>query len=500
MRKLSKAVGFLQEDGEYSKQSLLKRYSHDIDETENRPKLDIIREIIEQNDWDIAPRSNINGRNKAEVTLLLLYEYSTSIEVLTGGKVSYKDVLAKLSRYMGKLRYGDWKAEDSDVNYDGISVTSDEFKEKYKDSFGAQVASLDTKDATFKKALMLYDINEFGINNGIDCRNLNELRQTMFHELTHIMELCKSEKDDQEFFNSDFDKLPGIKHRTYRNSARECDGVYYTGVSTAEFDSLADTYHNGRIMHNQITEGFVENISRKVLELVGGKLLDPSRYSHAVKISQDVMDVFGEEDVITNFVTDSSILIHTLEDIGPEHEDYLHMASDRIMDASFRGVVPSLRPKTNISRTLVDKVINAFRANRDDFFNDGRNQEFFNKADPTKEEFKDFLEEMAKKPYSKKKVINQKERKDIEALYDEYLRILAEENEFFFDEEKGFKAMLSSKVDLRIYDDKKYSMDEVGKGALKIMTKNAIHSSRIDGIRKNITAEIEKNSKEPFDE
>ena len=46
MRKLSKVVGFLEEDGEYSKQSLLKRYSHDIDEEENRPKLDIIREII----------------------------------------------------------------------------------------------------------------------------------------------------------------------------------------------------------------------------------------------------------------------------------------------------------------------------------------------------------------------------------------------------------------------------------------------------------------------
>ena len=114
MRKLSKVVGFLEEDGEYSKQSLLKRYSHDIDEEENRPKLDIIREIIEQNDWDIAPRSNINGRNKAEVTLMILYEYSTGLEKLTGGKVSYKDVLKKLSLYMGKFRYGDWREEDSD--------------------------------------------------------------------------------------------------------------------------------------------------------------------------------------------------------------------------------------------------------------------------------------------------------------------------------------------------------------------------------------------------
>jgi len=485
MRKLSKVVGFLEEDGEYSKQSLLKRYSHDIDEEENRPKLDIIREIIEQNDWDIAPRSNINGRNKAEVTLMILYEYSTGLERLTGGKISYKDVLKKLSLYMGKFRYGDWREEDSDCIYDNAPVTSDEFKKKHKDKFGAQAVTIEREGEPFKKALVLYDINEFGINNGINLRDINEIRHTMFHELTHIMEISKSLEMDEEYFETDDQNDLGVKRR-FRNSKKESDGVYFVGVSTAEFDDLADKYHGGRIMHNQITEGFVENIARKLLENVGDKVKDTDRYFHAVKISQDIMDVYGEQDTIYSFVTDSSSIIRELEDDGKEEHDFLHMASDRIMDATFNGVIPNKSPKTKIVEELVTRIISACRADKDLTYKDKSNREFFDRRVVSKEDFNDFIDVMLKKPYSKKKVLNQKDKKELDGLFDEYNRVLHDENEFFFDEEKGFKAMLAARLRKRNYDNTAYSMTDLAKGALKVMTKNAIHSSKIDQIRQGI--------------
>ena len=492
MKKLSKVVGTLEEDGQYSNSSLLKRYSSDIDEEEQRPKLDIIREIIEQNDWDMAPRSNINGKNKADVTLLLLYEYSTSLEKLTGGKVSYKDVLNKLTTYMGKLRYGDWKSIDSDVKYDDLSVTSQEFKEKLKNRFDAQVATIDTNGGAYKKALILYDINEFGINSGVNCRDINDLRQTMFHELTHIMEISKSKENEEEYFVAE--------SRRYRNSKKESDGIYFTGVFTAEFDNLADVYAKGRIMHNQVTEGFVENISRKILECIGEKAKDPNRYFHAVKISQDVMDVYGQQDVITSFVTDSSTLIKELEGSGKEDDDFLHIASDKIMDASFNGTIPSKRPKTNIIGSLALRITKTFRADKDEAFNDRSNREFFKKTSVTKEEFKTYIEDFSKKSYCKKKTIDQKDKKELESLFEEYQRVLEEENEFFFDPEKGFKPRLARRLESRKYDMLEFSMDELAKGALKIMTKNALSSSKINDIRKGIEEEIEQiDGKEPID-
>lgn len=487
MRKLSKVVGFLEEDGEYSKQSLLKRYSHDIDEEENRPKLDIIREIIEQNDWDIAPRSNINGRNKAEVTLMILYEYSTGLEKLTGGKVSYKDVLKKLSLYMGKFRYGDWREEDSDCIYDNAPVTSEEFKKLNKDKFGAQAVTIEREGEPFKKALVLYDINEFGINNGINLRDINEIRHTMFHELTHIMEISRSLEDEEEFFELDNQGELGVKYRRFRNSKKESDGhVYYKGVSTEEFDELAEVYNGIGIMHNRVTEGFVENIARKILEGLGEKVKNKGRYYYPVKISQDIMDVYGEEDVITTFVTDSSKLIRELE--GPEKgtDDFLHLASDRIMDANFDAVIPGKNPKTQIVERLVTRIISACRADKDLSYKDKSNREFFARRVVTIEEFHDFLDDMLKKPYSKKKVLNQKDKKELDFLFDEYYKALHDENEFFFDDEKGFKAMLAARLRKRNYENTEYSMTDLAKGALKVMTKNAIHSSKINQIRQGI--------------
>ena len=97
-------------------ESLLNEYSQDIDlsDENKRSKLEIIKKITKNKDWD---NFDIEGNKEYGLTQILLYEYSTSIEKLTNGKVSYKQVTEKLSNLMGKLRYGKWKEQDSGIKY-----------------------------------------------------------------------------------------------------------------------------------------------------------------------------------------------------------------------------------------------------------------------------------------------------------------------------------------------------------------------------------------------
>ena len=101
---------------------------------------------------------------------------------------------------MGKLRFGDFKkGEDDDIYYDGLSATSDGYKEKCRihHHFGAHALTYNDKNGKNKSAIVLFDgrqeevIN--GVNqrlSGIDLQDLADIRETIFHEWTHVMERC----------------------------------------------------------------------------------------------------------------------------------------------------------------------------------------------------------------------------------------------------------------------------------------------------------------------
>ena len=75
-----------------------------------------------------------------DLTQMLIYEYATSLEKITKGKVSAKFVVDKLASQMGKMRYGEYKKGlDEDVTYDNVPVTSKEYTEmcRVKSNFGA---------------------------------------------------------------------------------------------------------------------------------------------------------------------------------------------------------------------------------------------------------------------------------------------------------------------------------------------------------------------------
>ena len=337
-------------------ESLLNKYSQDIDlsDENKRSKLEIIKKITKNKDWD---NIDIEGNKEYGLTQILLYEYSTSIEKLTNGKVSYKQVTEKLSNLMGKLRYGKWKEQDSGIKYGEISVTDSVYRKNEGKEFGAQTIDYIDENNQLKMAVIAYDRNE---GEGINFKDINDIRQTFFHEWTHVMELDKI-KTNQETEVS-------LNGRIFKNNEKKENGeIWGEGLVTREYGTNAKLYAtnvdaigNKRIMHNQIDEGAVELIARKVMGNVLGeerakKVIDSKRYYPNVKVIQELMKAGGEERFITLFTTNSQKLISMLEKINIEDRDALHYMSDFVNDETTQGMIPKYSPKTNLYKEIQEK-------------------------------------------------------------------------------------------------------------------------------------------------
>ena len=115
------------------------------------------------------------------LTQMLIYEYATSLEKITKGKVSAKFVVDKLASQMGKMRYGEYKKGlDEDVTYDNVPVTSKEYTEmcRVRSNFGAHAPTY-MEDGKEKCAIVLFDNSQqYDYNGkpvtlkGIDISNL----------------------------------------------------------------------------------------------------------------------------------------------------------------------------------------------------------------------------------------------------------------------------------------------------------------------------------------
>ena len=67
--------------------------------------------------WD----RGLDGKSQ-ELTQMLIYEYATSLEDITRGKLPAEFVLDKLARTLGTLRLGDFKeGQDDNIKYKEIT-------------------------------------------------------------------------------------------------------------------------------------------------------------------------------------------------------------------------------------------------------------------------------------------------------------------------------------------------------------------------------------------
>ncbi len=347
-------------------------------QTENGNLIEYIQQIISQKqslgDWDLG----INGQSD-NLVAILMYEYASSIEKLTRGKYTAKQVIDKLSDQMGKFRIGDYRlGKDDNITYDGKSVTSDEYKQQCRIDFkfGAHAIEYLDEDGKSKTAVALFDDKQVASINGnqytlsgIDLQDLSDIRHTVFHEWTHIMERCivkasQLSREDIIFKNGDSTYInamlsPDLSKQEYEDYVSNIDELFdrdeeviFGGISTIELNNRKNP--NRRIMHNQISEGATEFIARKVMETIGEKVKHPDRYAEQVKIIGDIFSAKGLPEMITQYFTEPHKIIRCLESKSIKGKDMLHYISDYINSRQISKLFNKIRKNIQIKQEEKD--------------------------------------------------------------------------------------------------------------------------------------------------
>ena len=267
--------------------------------------------INEKTNWDKSP-----------ILVELLTEYVTSLSELSG--LSQDFIIEKLSNQLDTLRIGDFKENDSDIKYNGISVTSEEFKERYRtgnNTFGAININTDTR----KCAICLFDGNN-GLS-GIDLNNIIDIKHTLYHELTHVLEKSII-KDKNTVINNNGNYIvtgnidPNKNLEDYLNNQNQ--EQFSSGLETIEFKQ-----NSPRIIHNQISEGCTELISRMILEHNGITPPNKERYIENITMAKLLFEQYGQ-DAIQTYLTDSNKMVDYFLNTKVEDTNMLYFADNYI--------------------------------------------------------------------------------------------------------------------------------------------------------------------------
>ena len=267
--------------------------------------------INEKSNWDKSP-----------ILVELLTEYVTSLSKISG--LSEDFIIEKLSNQLDTLRIGDFKDTDSDIKYDGIPVTSEEFKDKYRkgeNTFGA----INISNEVGKSAICLFD----GSNglSGIDLNDIIDLKHTLYHELTHVLEKSIIKEENTVINNNGNYIVTGNidPHKSiddYLNNSSETQ--ISSGLETIEFKQ-----DGSRIMHNQISEGCTELISRMILE--HNEITPPhkERYVENVAVAKLLFEQYGE-DALKTYLTDSNKMVNHFLNTKVKDTNMLYFADNYI--------------------------------------------------------------------------------------------------------------------------------------------------------------------------
>lgn len=307
--------------------------------------LEYINDMISSKNgkWDLGINLGSQG-----LTKMLLYEYATAIENLSNGKLKSEFVIDKLANKMGTLRYGYFKkGQDDNIKYGENPVTSSEYTTqcRVEDKFGAHSVSYEENDGMQQDAVVLFDdkqtLEDGSKLSGIDLSNLSDIRHTVFHEFTHVMEKCLVERKDLKeeitfkqgnstYINSLLSAdLTIEEYQSYIDNISLDDGpILFGGISTIEIN--LEKNPNKRIMHNQISEGSTEYISRLIMKEVGDTVEHPERYSKQVEIAEKMFTSRGLEDSLKDYFTCPNKIISELESCSIDGKDLLHYMSDYI--------------------------------------------------------------------------------------------------------------------------------------------------------------------------
>lgn len=366
-----------------------------------------IGEVIESKDgrWD----KGIDGENQ-ELTQLLIYEYANSLEAITNGELKAEFVVEKLSATLGTIRIGDFKkGQDDKIKYDNKSVTSEEYKRlcRIDNHFGAHQVDYE-EDGKIIYSTVIFDESQtyqsddgkvYRLSGG-NFKNLDDIRQTLFHEWTHVMEKCLVKTS--ELTRDDIIKTRG--NSTYINAylspdltmdeylkfienvdqiLEEQDEVLFGGISTIEINEKKSP--NKRIMHNQISEGATELISKMIMEYLGRPIED-GRYKEQADFVLKVFESIGIGKGIATYLTSSNKIISYIESKNYGDKDILRDTD---------SFITALGNFERTLREMTTKAGNQFGGNFENikqkigiFWKDGKN--------PTERDIQTFFEKINK--------------------------------------------------------------------------------------------------------
>ena len=309
--------------------------------------------------WD----KGINGADN--LTTVLLYEYVKALHI------NEEMIEDKINNRLVSIRYGHFKSpEDDNIYSEGNSVTSQNYIEENA-TCGAHTVN-NISNGNMESAIVLFDniVHNDGIKDHYtDLTNLQDIRSTFFHELTHVMECSRQKISDltdeerKELIIQNNDSLYvnflidlGTENKTFseyeqilQEYLKNNEYIYFSGISTIEINKNCTK----RIMHNKISEGATEAIARIVLDSVNEKPYDPDRYILPVKAANCIFDTFKEKDFdpVQTYLTDSFKLIRKLEEQKEGKKDLLHYMSEYV---DFKDYTKArIGRDTNLSNTNV---------------------------------------------------------------------------------------------------------------------------------------------------
>ena len=233
----------------------------------------------------------------------LLCEYIKTLSNISGLTEDF--ILEKLRNELEVLRFGDFQNQDNFL-YDGINVNSLNFKTKYRDKIKAGFGAITLDTDNGKRGVCVFDGS--GIYYGINLSDLNDIKHTLYHELTHVME--ESLVNNNGIINLQNNSAivtgncsPHKEFEQYLNERKEKQ-IYTKGIIAHEFKNNGE-----KIYHNMISEGCTELIARLILEKNNIPISNSDRYIEYITMAKILFDYYGEN-AIKDYLTDSSKLIN----------------------------------------------------------------------------------------------------------------------------------------------------------------------------------------------
>ena len=343
-----------------------------------------------------------------ELTRLLIYEYATSLEAITHGKLSAEFVVEKLASTLGTLRFGDFKeGQDDNIRYDNRPVTSESYKRlcRIDSHFGAHQVDYEEDGKHFYSVVMFDENQEYQTEDGKvhklsggNLNSLDDIRQTMFHEWTHVMEKCLvkaselnlsdiiQRRDDSIYINTCLSPdLTMEEYKEYIQNVEQMlasqDEVLFNGISTIEINERKSP--NRRIMHNQVSEGATELISRKIMEYLG-RPIDGRRYKDQADFVEKVFDSMGMDNGIATYLTSSNKIISYIESKNHDGKDVLRDTDSFITALGrFEG---ALRDMSKLSGKEFDDKFDKIKEKMMTFWRDEKS--------PTEDDVQKFFDEI----------------------------------------------------------------------------------------------------------